>query len=535
MHWSPSGGLDNPALLLPFLVSGIGLCIAAAVAALAWFAGPKHIFALAGAVLAAALLPFPLNLAAGSQSVFAAWICALLVLACPSLFALYQLLQLRADGQGYGAPRLIPIIAISLCGAWLLGGVAMNAAAISFGAAALSTVVPAALGVGAILKQRKRRRIENPNPLALASYATLVAGGLMPAIGMTGILPGELTEALFVIAAASAPAMLAATTLSGAGKATAVTSNRILRLTAKSLEDENRQLSDMAARLEFERNRLQQRRVELEKENKQAEDRIKELCETADAFFTLGQSIDYARRIQQALIPSEMKLRQTMGDAFILNLPRDKVSGDFLWCIKFDDGWSMLCVADCTGHGVPGAFMSALGTMLLGQIVTERTIRRPDQVLFSMDKNLRSALSSNGGDIQDGMEAGIMLLSPNRNQVIFSGAKLGLCRANNGECTRYEGVRRPIGGRQMDNPPAFESTTITLRKGETLYLFSDGFQDQLGGPSSRRYLSGRFKDTLAWISALPINEQRAALLSSHNQWRAGRDQTDDIMVVGVKV
>ena len=105
----------------------------------------------------------------------------------------------------------------------------------------------------------------------------------------------------------------------------------------------------------------------------------------------------------------------------------------------------------------------------------------------------------------------------------------------NGTCTVIEGVRRPIGGKQKENAPAFESNTIQLRKGEMLYLASDGFQDQLGGPNDRRYLSGRFRDTLGWISGLPVGEQRSALHKSHTQWRATRQQTDDIMIVGLQV
>jgi serine phosphatase RsbU (regulator of sigma subunit) len=532
MQWQPFIGLEFPALLIPFVIAGIGICLSFGVAALAYFGGPRCISALAGAIFAASIMPFAFLF---SQGGFASWFCGVLLASITGLVALYEYLRMRGENQGSGTPQLFAVIAMALSGLWIPLSAVLSGAALNFGAGFVGIVAPGLVTAGIVMLQKKRKRIEEANALVPIAATALIAGGILLALGLSDVLPGPLAATAYVVAAMASPALFAGTSLGGKGKTAAVTNNRVLKLTAKSLENENRQLSDMAARLEFERNRLQERRTALEKENKQAEERIKELCLKADAFFALGQSIDYARRIQQALIPSENKLRATMGDAFLLNLPRDKVSGDFLWCMKFDDGWSLLCVADSTGHGVPGAFMSALGTMLLGQIVTERTIRRPDQVLAAMDRNLRSALSSNGGDIQDGMEAAIVLISPSRNQAIFCGAKRGLYRASNGQCVVIEGIKRPIGGKLKENAPAFESVTVPLRKDEMLYLASDGYQDQLGGPDTRRYLSRRFNDTLAWISALPVKDQRGALLSSHNQWKAGRDQTDDIIVVGLKV
>jgi serine phosphatase RsbU (regulator of sigma subunit) len=442
---------------------------------------------------------------------------------------------MRAERHGTGSPRIVALAAAGLFAAWIPASAVIDADVLNLSQVIVAVLSSALFALSVAIVLRKRRRVDQPSPM---TKAALTALGISCAILVAELLwsgGGVILQMLYLLAVLAVPALLALSILGGKGKSGAVTANRTLRLTAKSLEDENRQLTDMAARLEYERNGLQQRRVELEKENKTAEERIKQLCETADAFFTLGQSIDYARRIQQALTPSEIQLRQIAGDSFLLNLPRDKVSGDFLWCNRFDDGWIMICVADCTGHGVPGAFMSALGTMLLGHIVTERGVRRPDQVLFAMDRNLRSALSSNGGDIQDGMEMAVLLISPGRNQAMFAGARHKLFRTMKGECAVIDGVHRAIGGRLRTNAPAFESITLSLRKEEVIYLSSDGFQDQLGGPNDRRYLSGRFADTLAWIGGLPIGEQREALLRAHTQWRAGRDQTDDILVVGMQI
>lgn len=453
--------------------------------------------------------------------------------------AAFWYLHMRAKHQGTGAPRYMAIAAIAMP---LLAPPAFAAALLYSSEQNLlfAGYFPQALGAGLLAASMgtyrfKRRRVDKPDAGFVATVFLFAIVSIVLSLMTGGIWLGNAPHLATALCVMGACAWFCYTTLTSKGAESAVTANRTLRITTQNLELENRQLTEMAARLEYDRKRLSERRIELEKENAQAEKRIRELCETADAFYTLGQSIDYARRIQQALTPSEATLRGCVGESFVLNLPRDKVSGDFLWCAKFADGWAMVCVADCTGHGVPGAFMSALGSTLLGHVVNERGVKRPDQVLFALDRNLRSALASNGGDIQDGMEAAILLISPNRNQALFAGAKLKLHRALNGNCDVIEGTRRAIGGKLRANAPAFESGTISLRKGEMLYLSSDGFPDQLGGSQSRRYLSGRFKDTLGWVSGLPIAEQRSALLKSHTQWRAGMPQTDDVLLVGIKV
>ena len=513
-------------------VSGFALCLSAALFLFAHLSGQKHVHALAAAALLTGLLALPHAFA--GYAGLANRLSFLFACLAPAAMALAGYLEMRALSRGTGLPRILVLAGAGIPLFFALFALILGGGLLFAGLAALLS--GAVSGAGLFLMQRKRGKIEKPSETARGAQILFLFGALVLAVGGSGLLHTGVAVPVYAAALLAASAMAAAGSLSGGpGREAAVTTNRVLRLSAKSLEDENRQLSDMAARLEYEKSRLQQRRVELEKENRQAEDRIRELCQTADSFYTLGQSIDYARRIQQALTPSESKLRATLGESFVLNLPRDKVSGDFLWCQKFDDGWTMLCVADCTGHGVPGAFMSALGTMMLGQIVTERTIRRPDQVLFAMDRNLRSALSSNGKDVPDGMEAAILLLSPSRNQAIFCGARLGLFRAYKGQCEIVEGVRRAIGGRLKENAPAFDSVTIPLRRGEMLFLSSDGFQDQLGGPDEHRYLKNRFRDTLGWTSGLPVAEQRETLLKSHNQWKGPRTQTDDILVVGFQV
>ncbi len=529
------------------LAAGAAICMGLGLAWLAWSSGQRIVYALS-----ASLLPIVIQPAYTMQTQWRSYdgveFNALLGVnfgagLAASIMALFWYLQMRSERHGTGSPRILALAAIALpplslpvVGISILlydGGLARTAFAIP---AAIPQLLGTALLAGSIsLFRHKRRRVDKPNPALRWAMHALYASCLPYFFVMSGLVPDSVSLIMQILCLMAAATLFAHMVLTGKNSEGAVTANRSLRLTTQNLEQENRQLSETASRLEYERKQLAQRRLELEKENAQAEKRIRELCETADAFFTLGQSIDYARRIQQALLPSEAQLSACVGESWVLNLPRDKVSGDFLWCHRFEDGWAMVCVADCTGHGVPGAFMSALGSTLLGHVVTERGIRRPDQVLFALDRNLRSALSSSGGDIQDGMEAAVLLISPQRNQALFSGAKLKLHRALKGKCDTIEGTRRAIGGRLRDKAPAFESSTISLRRDEILYLASDGFQDQLGGPDRRRYLSGRFRDTLGWISGLPMKEQRSALQKSHTQWKAGLEQTDDVLVIAIKV
>ncbi len=526
MHWTGSGDVFS---LAAAVACGLGLALAPVLALYAHHSGQKHVHALASAPLLAALAAFSACPVDG-----ASWISVLCAGLATAVFLLSTYFEMRLAGRGTGLPRIFVLSGAVFAAGWGFLAYPLHNPLPPTGAALFLAVLLA--GTGLLLLQKKRARIEKPSLPLRAAYLVLLLAGIALAFHGTGLVTAAAALDAFALLTLLAVAMAAhAAFAGGAAKEGAVATNRTLRLAARNLEDENRQLSDMAARLEFEKGRLQQKRSELEKENRQAEDRIRELCRTADAFFTLGQSIDYARRIQQALTPSDAKLRQLLGESFVLNLPRDKVSGDFVWCENLGEGWVLLFLADCTGHGVPGAFMSALGTMMLGQIAVGRSIRRPDQVLAEMDAGLRSALSSNGGSVQDGMEAAALLLAPGRRQALYCGAKLPLFRAANGTCEVVEGVRRSIGGRLRENSPAFESVSLTLRRGEMLYLSSDGFQDQLGGPEDHRYMKARFRDTLAWTSALPVAEQRATLLSSHNQWRGKRDQTDDVMVAGLRI
>jgi serine phosphatase RsbU (regulator of sigma subunit) len=526
MNWP---GTQELFLLLAAVVCGVGLCLAPVLALYAHHSGQRQVHALALCSIFAGLTAFSAFASEG-----AAWISILSAGLTAAAFALSTYLEMRFAGRGTGLPRILVLCGAVFAAGWGILSFPLHNPLPPTGAALFAATLLA--GAGLLLLQKKRARIEKPSLPARAGYLALLCAAAALAFHGTGLIAA--TAALAAFSALSLLAVAAAAHAAFAGstaKEGAVATNRTLRLAARNLEDENRQLTDMAARLEFEKGRLQQKRGELEKENRQAEDRIRDLCRTADSFYTLGQSIDYARRIQQALTPSDSKLRSLLGESFVLNLPRDKVSGDFVWCENLGEGWVLLFLADCTGHGVPGAFMSALGTMMLGQIAVGRSIRRPDQVLAEMDAGLRNALSSNGGSVQDGMEAAALLLAPGKRQALYCGAKLPLFRAANGACEVVEGVRRSIGGRLRDNSPSFEAVNLTLRRGEMLYLSSDGFQDQLGGPEDHRYMKARFRDTLAWTSALPVAEQRATLLSSHNQWRGKRDQTDDVMVAGLRI
>lgn len=523
--------MARPAALL-----GAGTCLAAVLGAMAWGWRVRPLFVLAGAAAAVGLMPaalhepfLPLALL---TSPLTAWGRALVFLLPSALCAVF-LLQFRGNRRLNDLPSFLAGQVLTLCGLWLLGGPFMVGAAVYDGAVALATLLPAILLVAAALPRWRR---QPGGRLLVAGLALVSSGGITLLLALTNIVNGPLAETFFILAQLLGICLLAAAPVQMAEVAqTLAEINRDLKSGTANLADENRQLQALALRLENDKTALHRRREVLEAENRDAEARLRELTLTADAFYKLRESIDYARRIQQALVPSETQLRESLGESFILNLPRDNVSGDFLWCARFPDGWSMLCVADCTGHGVPGAFMSALGTMLLGQIVIERNVRRPDQVLFAIDRHLREALATNGASVDDGMEAAALLLSPDRRTALFCGARLGLYRSQDGQASIVDGTKRAIGGRERPRMPAFEVRRVALRPGETLFLSSDGYQDQLGGPDGRRYLSRRFRDTLGWVGGLPLKDQGTSLQQVLRNWQADRPQTDDILVVGVKV
>ncbi len=250
-------------------------------------------------------------------------------------------------------------------------------------------------------------------------------------------------------------------------------------------------------------------------------------------------SIRYGERIQNAILPLTKKIRSSLPQHFIIFKPRDIVSGDFYWFNQVD-GKIVLAVIDCTGHGVPGAFMSMLGNAFLNQIVTEQKIMNPSLILKRLHEEVRTALKQKQEkvDTQDGMDVCLCVLEKNSHtqKLLFAGAKRPLFVFKKGESklTEVKGDRKSIGGKQREEKQVFTSHEIKVQKGDQLYLTTDGFADQQN-PKNKRYGSRRLKAFLQSVSELEMQEQEKVLAQELARHQGREEQRDDITVVVVKI
>jgi serine phosphatase RsbU (regulator of sigma subunit) len=246
----------------------------------------------------------------------------------------------------------------------------------------------------------------------------------------------------------------------------------------------------------------------------------------------ITDSIHYAKRIQTALLPS-LELFSDEIDHFVLYKPRDIVSGDFYWVAKID-GQQMVIAADCTGHGVPGAFMSMLGVSLLNEIILNKRIIQPDQVLNVLREyiiqSLKQVVQTSG--IKDGMDMCVCLIDFKKNKMQFAGANNPLWIFADGKLNEIKGDKMPVA--IHDNMPPFTNHVVDIKKGDTFYIFSDGYADQFGGPQQKKILNKNFKMLLLKVQNLPMLEQGAKIDEFFEDWRKELEQIDDVCVIGIR-
>lgn len=248
----------------------------------------------------------------------------------------------------------------------------------------------------------------------------------------------------------------------------------------------------------------------------------------------LIDSINYANRIQQSMLPSKENLSDLLDDHFLFYLPKDIVSGDFLWTKKIQDH-VVLAVADGTGHGVPGAFMCMLGISLLHEIIPKSILNKPGQILNQMRDRVKTNLqqSENADGSQDGMDIALCIFSRESMRLNFSGAFNSVHIVRDKELIVIKGDPQPIGIHPHEN--MFTSHQFDLRKGDSIYLFSDGFADQFGGEANRKYMSRNFKKLLSNIAHRPMAEQHEILQDQYHAWKQDQEQVDDVIVLGFRV
>jgi ligand-binding sensor domain-containing protein/serine phosphatase RsbU (regulator of sigma subunit) len=250
----------------------------------------------------------------------------------------------------------------------------------------------------------------------------------------------------------------------------------------------------------------------------------------------ITDSINYAKRIQTSILPDVSKLKESFNDAFILFQPRDIVSGDFYWFDKLDEERFILVCADSTGHGVPGAFMSMIGSTILQDIVTRKGITKPSEILTLLDKQIFSTLNQNAelGVSNDGMDMVVCLFNTKTRHMVFSSAMRPVIVVLAGDSFYIKGNRSSVGGESVIEK-YFDDQEYYLNEGDTIYLFSDGLPDQFGGPDGKKMKIARLKRIIEQVSKLPMSEQKDALSKYYYDWKGTFDQVDDILLMGVKL
>ncbi|MCC7303383.1 MAG: tetratricopeptide repeat protein [Bacteroidia bacterium] len=247
----------------------------------------------------------------------------------------------------------------------------------------------------------------------------------------------------------------------------------------------------------------------------------------------ITDSINYAERIQKALLNSEGELKKNIPHYFIFNRPRDIVSGDFYWAAeKF--GKLFIAVADCTGHGVPGAFMSMIGVSMLNELVVNRGMHDPGKILNKLREEVIVALNPEGSkeEQKDGMDMVLMVLD--RDQLSFAAANNPLWLIRNGKLEEFKGDKMPV-GIHAGEMQAFRTQQVRLLPGDSVYAFSDGYADQFGGPSGKKFKYKPFADLLLRIHDLSFQEQKTRLDIAFNDWKKDLQQVDDVLVMGFRL
>jgi len=318
---------------------------------------------------------------------------------------------------------------------------------------------------------------------------------------------------------------------------------------------ENEKLKDKVNR-ELEQ-KVQERTKEIRTQKDEIESQRDEIEAQRDLVFAqkkeITDSIAYAQRIQAAILPNKSYMDEVIPDSFVLFRPRDIVSGDFYW-IKEVDNSVVIVAADCTGHGVPGAFMSMLGITLLAEQLGKGKIEKPGEILGQLRAKVKEMLMQEGSirDQKDGMDMAIAVIDRDKRELQFAGAYNPLYLVRNKEVVsgRDIGAEKPVEGDQAllfelkgDKQPIgihweekkFTNQVVPLLEGDIVYIFSDGYVDQYGGVHRKKFKTQKFKDLLLSVQAEPMEKQKKLLEESFENWRGNIEQIDDVCVIGVRV
>jgi ligand-binding sensor domain-containing protein/serine phosphatase RsbU (regulator of sigma subunit) len=250
---------------------------------------------------------------------------------------------------------------------------------------------------------------------------------------------------------------------------------------------------------------------------------------------SITDSIIYAKRIQEALMPSKKHFKNILPNSFILHKAKDIVSGDFYWINEKHDK-TFIAVVDCTGHGVPGAFMSIIGFELLRNITDDQGIQGADEVLNVLNKGVATTFGQSNDNIRlkDGMDIALCVIDKKKQQLEFAGAFRPLYFIRDNKIEEIKGDRFSVGLLDDGESNIIQKTTIKLKKDDVFYIFSDGYADQFGGAEGKKYKYRRYRHLLLTIHKLPLEQQKTYLERSFEDWQGKHEQVDDVLIVGFK-
>ncbi|NOQ26609.1 MAG: SpoIIE family protein phosphatase [Bacteroidales bacterium] len=245
--------------------------------------------------------------------------------------------------------------------------------------------------------------------------------------------------------------------------------------------------------------------------------------------------IRYASRIQQAILPNLSIINEFFNEYFILHQPKSHISGDFYWVSK-QNNKKIIAVGDCTGHGISGGLMHMLGSVYLNEIVSNGNFKTASEILEQLREHIMKLLNQTGemGETQDGLDIALCIIDNDNRKLQYAGANNPLYLLREKELTETKGDRMPVGIHINFNKP-FTNHIIDLESNDQVYLFSDGYADQFGGPMGKKFRYKQFKELLISINHEPMNIQKEILNNVHDKWRGTLEQIDDILVFGIKI
>jgi serine phosphatase RsbU (regulator of sigma subunit) len=330
----------------------------------------------------------------------------------------------------------------------------------------------------------------------------------------------------------------------------------------QELEEKNKQMWTMSEMVYKEKKKTEEQlkeileeKISLEEQKKENDEKVKMLWEQSAAIHYEKERIDklktqveyrhkeiidsvlYAKKIQQAILPSQEHVDSVLKDSFIFFRPKNIVSGDFFWVNKIDENRLLFAAIDCTGHGVPGAFMSIMGYHLLERIVTEQNLYEPAQILDELSKGVVKSLRQTQEleSVKDGMDVALCMIDYQNYMLHYSGAHNPLYLIRNNALTEIKADRRSVGISVGSKVIQFTNHIINLEKGDCLYVFSDGYADQKGGPENVKFFYQPFKELLLKIHKEEMKEQRIALDKVITEWKGDKGQIDDMLIMGVRI